>query len=101
MSDIIKSLKIKDANVGKVLTVDDNGRAIQSNVNISDVAQISDVNSASSTLDTKINTLRTETETKTQSLDQDISGLNTRVTNLETQVEAIGNAIVSINGEQV
>ena len=101
MSDIIKSLKIKDANVGKVLTVDDNGRAIQSNVNISDVAQMSDVNSASSTLDTKINTLRTETETKTQSLDQDISSLNTRVTNLETQVEAIGNAIVAINGEQV
>ena len=68
----LKSLKVKNAVSGKVLTTDNNGTMQSSNLNVADIAT-----------------------------NTDISGLDTRITALEGNVADIENQIVAINGEEV
>lgn len=82
----LKGLKIKDAVQGKVLTTDENGVVISSNVDVNDIASANELASV---------------ESRTSQNETDISNLDGRIAKLENNVQDIANAVEDINGEIV
>lgn len=82
----LKGLKIKDAVQGKVLTTDENGVVISSNVDVNDIASANELASV---------------ESRVSQNETTIGNLDSRITELENNVQNIANNIEDINGEIV
>ena len=96
----LKGLKIKDAVQGKVLTTDENGVVISSNVDVNDIASANELVSVESRV-SQNETAISDLDGRTSQNETDISNLDGRIAELENNVQDIANAVEDINGEIV